>query len=179
VRRDWEGQSLPLSQARRVPRRVATGHSRPKGAILTEHGSGSPPGFEIEAATVQEFLRLLKERERGELASKEPRSLLRRAVFVARMLDQRSSRFGYPLVTRYVVAAFTYGTDLVCCRRTTSHAVEVPDLTSRTEDRQRTLYEEMKAEVARGVKDANIGVPLYEGCLRRAADSDVSARAQR
>jgi hypothetical protein len=145
---------------------------------LTEHGSRSAPGFEIEAATVQEFVRLLKERERGESASEEPRSLLRKAVFVTRMLDQRSSRFGYPLVTRYVVAAFAYGPDLVCCRRTTSHAVELPELASKTEDRQRAVYEEMRAEVARGLEEAKIGIPLYEGCLRRAADSDVSARAQ-
>lgn len=145
---------------------------------MTEYGSGSAPGFEVEAATVEEFLRLLKERERGESASEGPQSPLRRAVFVTCMLDQRSSRFGYPLVTRYVVAAFTYGTDLVCCRRTTSHAVELPELASKTEDRQRKVYEEMRAEVARGVEEANIGVPFYEGCLRRATDPDGSPWAQ-
>jgi hypothetical protein len=152
---------------------VAAGGVHPKGGVVSEHGSGSAPGFDIHAATVQEFLRLLKERERGESASEEPISLIRRAVFVTRLLDHRSSRFGYPLVTRHVVAAFVYGPDLVCCRRTTSHTVEVPELASRTEDRQRTVYEAMRAEVARGLEDANINVPLYEGCLRRAADSDV------
>src|SRR5688500_2505039 len=102
VRRHWKGKSFPLSQAQGVPWRVAAGDVRPKGGILTEHGPVC--GFEIEAATVEDFLRLLKERE-GRAAPEGSRSPLRRAVFLARILDQRSSRFGYPLVTRRVVAA--------------------------------------------------------------------------
>jgi hypothetical protein len=134
---------------------------------VTEHGSG--PGFEVEAATVEEFLRLLEERERHDPAFEGPQNFLRRAVFVARMLEQRSSRFSYPLVTRYVVAAFAYGPDIVCLRRTTSHAVELPETVDMTEKRQRAVYEEMRAEVGRGMEDANVDVPLYEGCLRRAS----------
>ncbi len=53
--------------------------------------------FEVEAATVEEFLRLLKEREEGVAPAKESRGATRRAVFVAQMLDQRSSSYGYPL----------------------------------------------------------------------------------
>jgi len=75
---------------------------------VTQDSPGSSPDLEIEAATVEDFLRLLKERE-GRAAPEGSRSLLRRAVFLARILDQRSSRFGYPLVTRHVVAAFVYG----------------------------------------------------------------------
>jgi hypothetical protein len=136
---------------------------------MTTHGSG--PGFEVEAATVEEFLRLLKERERDDPAFEGPQHSLRRAVFVARMLEQRSSRFGYPLVTRYVVAAFAYGPDVVYLRRTTSHAVELSETVDMTEKRQRIVYEEMKAEVGREMEDANISVPLYEGCLRHSAES--------
>ena len=134
---------------------------------MTEHGSGS--GSEVEAATVEEFLQLLLERERGESASERSQILLRKAVFVARMLDQRSSRFGHPLVTRYVVATFAYGPNLVCCRRITSHAVELPGTVARTEERQRAAYEKMRADVRRGVEEANISVPIYEGCLCRSS----------
>jgi hypothetical protein len=137
---------------------------------VTEHGSGSAPGFDLEAATVEEFLWLLKERERGESASEEPRSRLGRAVFILQLEEVRSSRYASPKVTRHVVAAFAYGPNLVCCRRTTSHAVELPRTVVRTEDRQRAVYEEMKAEVARGVEEANISVRLYEGCLRSSAE---------
>jgi hypothetical protein len=84
------------------------------------------PGFEVEAATVEEFLRLLKERERGESFVGEPEAPLRRAVFVARIGEARSSRYGFPKVIRYVVAAFAYGWDIVCHRRLTSSAVEMP-----------------------------------------------------
>lgn len=97
---------------------MAARDGRPRGGIVTEQRSG--PGFEIEAATVDEFLRLLEERE-GRAAPRGLRSPLRRAVFVARTLDQRISRFGHPVVTRRVVAAFAYGRDIVCCRRITSN----------------------------------------------------------
>jgi hypothetical protein len=71
---------------------VAAGDVRPRGGIVTEHEPAS--GFEIEAATVEEFLRLLKEREEDEAYRRGSRSPLRRAVFVARIIDQRSSRYG-------------------------------------------------------------------------------------
>jgi hypothetical protein len=149
---------------------VAAGDVRPRGGIVTEHGPA--PGFEIEAATVEEFLRLLKEREEDEAYRRGSRSPLRRAVFVARMFDQRRSRYGLPLVTRYVVAAFAYGRDLVSYRRTTSNAVELPETAVRTEARQRETYEEVVAEIERGLDEEDVRVPIYEGRLRRPANID-------
>lgn len=133
---------------------------------------GPACGFEIETATVEEFLRLLKEREEGKDYRRGSRSSLRRAVFVARMVDQRSSRYGFLLVTRYVVAAFAYGRDLVSYRRITSNAVELPETAIRTEERQRETYEEVVAEVERGLDEADVRVPIYEGRLRRPTNFD-------
>ena len=135
---------------------------------MTEHGP--PPGFEIEAATVEEFLQLLKEREEHEASLRGLNSPLRRAVFVARMFDQRSSRYDFPLVTRYVVATFAYGRDLVSYRRTTSNAVELPETAARTEERQREAYEEVVAQIERGLDHEDIRLPIYEGRLRRAEE---------
>jgi hypothetical protein len=131
---------------------------------VTDEESG--PTFGVETATVEEFLRLLKQREEHG-ASLRCRSPLRRAVFVVRMLDQRISRYGFPLTTRYVVAAFAYGGDLVSYRRTTSNAVELPETAPRTVERQREVYEEVVAEIERELDEEDIRVPIYEGCLRR------------
>jgi hypothetical protein len=128
------------------------------------------PGFEVEAATVTDFLRLLKEREEVETSLRESLSPLRRAVFVARMLDQRSSRYSFPLVTRYVVATFAYGRDLVSYRRTTSNAVELPETAVRTEERQREVYEEVVAEIERRLDEEGVSVPIYEGSMRYPAE---------
>ncbi len=149
---------------------MAAGDVRPRGGIVTEHGPA--PGFEIEAATVEEFLQLLKEREEHEASLRGSNSPLRRAVFVARMLDQRSSRYDFPLVTRYVVATFAYGRDLVSYRRTTSNAVELPETVVRIEERQREAYEEVVAEIERGLDEEDIRVPIYEGRLRRTTNFD-------
>lgn len=135
---------------------------------MTEHGPAC--GFEIEAATVEEFLRLLKEREEHEASRRGSNSPLRRAVFVARIFDQRSSRYDFPLVTRYVVATFAYGQDLVSYRRTTSNAVELPETAVRTEERQREAFEEVMAEIERGLDEEDVRVPIYEGRLRRAGE---------
>jgi hypothetical protein len=137
---------------------------------MTEHGPAS--GSEMEAATVEEFLQLLKEREEHEASRRGSRSPLLRAVFVARMFDQRSSRYGFPLVTRYVVAAFAYGRDLVSYRRTTSNAVELLETAVRTEERQREVYEEVVAEIARRLDEEGVRVPIYEGRLRRPTNFD-------
>jgi hypothetical protein len=172
VRRDRESQSFPASQAQGVPRRVAAGDGRPRGGALTGNGPGSAPGFEIEAATIEEFLLLLKEREEYKASRQGSRSSVRRAVFVARMLDQRSSRYGFPLDTRYVVAAFAYERDLISYRRTTSNAVELPETALRTEERQREAYEEVVAEIERGLDEEDVRVPIYEGRLRRPINFD-------
>lgn len=122
--------------------------------------------FEVEASTVEEFLQLLEEREEDETLSREPRAAARRAVFVAQLLNQRSSSYGYPAVRRYVVAAFVYGRDLVSYKRTTSSAVELPDMVERTEERQQAAYETIQAEIERGLEERRLNVPLYEGSLR-------------
>lgn len=73
--------------------------------------SNDETGLEVEVATVKEFLRLLKEREGG-ASPQGPRGAIRRAVFVAQMLEQRSSNYSFPLVRRYVTCGFAYGRDV-------------------------------------------------------------------
>jgi len=128
------------------------------------------PAFGVEAATVEEFLRLLKEREEGEAPLRGPRGATRRAVFVAQLLDRRSSGHGYPSVRRSVVAAFAYGRDLVSYRRITSSAVELPEIAEKIARRQQEAYEEMRAEVERGLERMGLDLPVYEGSLRYPAE---------
>ncbi len=135
---------------------------------MTHEDSG--PTFEVEAATVEEFLRLLKEREEGEASLRGSRSATRRAVFIAQIFDRRSSSYGYPSVRRYVAAAFAYGRDLVTYRRTTSSAVELPQVAEKTAQRQREVYEEIRTEIERTMQGMGLDVPVYEGSLRHPAD---------
>jgi hypothetical protein len=129
------------------------------------------PIFEVEATTVEEFLRLLKQREEGQAASRGSGGATKRAVFVARMLDRCGSSYGHPLVTRYVVAAFAYGPDAVFYRRTTSNAVELPEIAGRTEERQQEAYEEIRTEIERGLEEIGLELPVYEGSLHRPTSS--------
>jgi hypothetical protein len=135
---------------------------------MTNEEQGS--SFGIETATVEEFLRLLKEREEDETSPGELRSATRKAVFVAQMLDQRSTSYGYPSVRRYIVAAFAYGCDLVSYSRTTSSAVELPERASRTAKRQQEAYEEIRAEIEGGLERMGLALPLFEGYLRSSAE---------
>lgn len=128
------------------------------------------PAFEVEAATVEEFLRLLKERE-DEVSVRGPRSAVRRTVFVAQVVDQRGSDYGLPMVRRYVTSSFAYGQDLVYYRRTTSNAVELPETAKKTQDRQQRIYEETRAEIEDGIEEVGLDVPVREGFLRRPADA--------
>jgi hypothetical protein len=147
---------------------VATSNYRQEGCTVTE---GRPaPGFEIKTATIEEFLRLLHEREEEETSPGELRGATRRAVFVAQMLDQRSSSYGYPSVRRYIVAVFAHGCDLVTHSRTTSSAVELPEIAIRAAERQHEAYEEIKAEIERGLEGMGLDLPVYEGSLRRLAE---------
>lgn len=132
---------------------------------------GEPgPAFGVEAATVEEFLRLLKEREDAEGSSREPRGATRRAVFVAQLLDRQSSGYGHPVVRRYVVAAFAYGRDLVSYKRTTFSAVEPPEIAKKTAERQQETYEEVRAEVECGLERMGLDLPVFEGFLRYPAE---------
>ena len=126
--------------------------------------------FGIEAATVEEFLRLLQKREEVEASPGELRGATRRAVFVTQMLDQRSTIYGYPSVRRYVVAAFAFGRDLVSYSRTISSAVELPEIASRAAERQQEAYEEIRAEIERGLEGKGLDLPIFEGSLRHSAE---------
>lgn len=141
---------------------------------MTNNTPDPAPGFGVETATIEEFLRLIGEREDDEASLSEPRSSIRRAIFVARMLDQRGSRYeGFPLVTRYVIASFAHGSDLVSYRRATSSAVELMETARLTEERQQEAYEEIRAEIESGLEQLDLvqHVPVYEGILRHPADT--------
>lgn len=142
-------------------------YSLRKGKVMTDF----EPGFEIEVPSVEELLKLLKEREE-EGTGQEENATTRKSVFVAQMMDRRPSNYGFPLVRRYVVAAFSYGKDRVSYTKTTSNAVELPETVTKTEDRQQESYEEMRGEIERGLKELNLRVPIHEGFLRHPADTE-------
>ena len=127
--------------------------------------SGS--AFEVEAASVEEFLRLLSRREAAETPSRSP---VRQAVFVTQLRDTRSSRYAFPKVTRHVVATFAYGPDIVSYRTTTSNAVELPEIATELAERQRQVCEQVWSEIERGIENADLGVPVREGLLRSPTD---------
>lgn len=115
--------------------------------------TNTDPGFEIEAVSIEEFLRLLKERE-DEGADQNRQGIARRAIFIARMMARRPSNYGFPLIRRYVVAAFAHGQDRISYTRTTSNAVELPETVNKVEDRQQEAYEEMRGEIERGLEES-------------------------
>ena len=131
--------------------------------------TNAEPGFEIEVANVEESLRLLKERD-GEPFDRQRHGASGRAVFVAQMMDRRSSNYLFPLIRRYVVAAFAYGRDRVSYTRTTSNAVELPQMVAKTEGRQQEAYEEIRTEIERGLRELDLRVPVHEGFLRHPAE---------
>jgi hypothetical protein len=136
--------------------------------VTNEPGSA----VEVEAASLEEFLRLLGGRESAESPRRGPRGATRRAVFVARLLDRQSSGYGYPKVRRYIVAAFAYEPDVVSYKRITSNAVELPEIAEKTAERQREAYEEVRAEIERRIAGAGLEVPVREGFLRHPTSPD-------
>jgi hypothetical protein len=134
------------------------------------------PGFEVEAATVEEFLQLLREREEVGSDPVGTRGALREAVFVAGVRETRGSRYGFPKVIRYAIAAFAYGRGVACHRRLTSSAVELPEVTRTLEERQQEACDELRAEVKRGLEEASLRVPLCEGSLPNLQDRSRSGR---
>ncbi len=128
--------------------------------------------LEVETASVEEFLRLLMEREEAGISPLKTRTAARKGIFIAQLLDQRSSNYGYPAVRRYVAAAFAYGRNLISYKRTTSSAVELPDMVGRIEERQQAAYEEIRAEIELGLEERRLDVPVYEGSLRHPAGAD-------
>lgn len=122
-------------------------------------GNKSGASSEIEAAGLEDFLWLLKERE-DRFGGQAPNGPTGGVVSVSRMLDRRRSRYSFPLVTRYVVAAFSYGPENVIYKRTTSHAVELPEMVKKSEDRQKDIQEEVRVEIGRGMERLGLHVPL-------------------
>lgn len=131
--------------------------------------SDAEPYCEVEVASVGEFLRLLKERN-DEPPGRQGYGASGKAIFVAKMMDRRPSNYGFPLIRRYVVVAFAHGRDRISYTRTTSNAVELPEMVARIEDRQQDVYEEVRAEIERGLEDSDLSVPVHEGFLHHAAD---------
>lgn len=127
--------------------------------------------FRVEAASVEEFLRLLDGRESAEPSRLEPRGAARRAVFVAQLADRRGSGYEYPKVRRYVLAAFAYGPGVVSYERTTSNAVELPEVAGKIVERQQEVYEGIRAEIERGLEEVGLDLPVYEGLLHRPTGS--------
>lgn len=121
--------------------------------------------YEVEVATVEELLRLLEERERDDAQGRKLGGIVRNGIFVARLLDQRVSSYGFPSVRRYVVASFIYGRDLISYRRTTSGAVELPEMVGRLEERQQTAYEQIRTEVESSIAQNSIDIAIHEGTL--------------
>lgn len=72
-------------------------------------------------------------------------------------------------------AVFTFGVT----SRTTSNAVELPETMTGIEYRQQAAYEEVRAEIERGLKDSDLNVPVYDGFLPHAADNGRVRRAER
>ena len=70
-----------------------------------------------------------------------------------------------------MVAAFAYRRDRVSYTRTTSNAVELPEMMTKTEDRQKEAYEEIRGEIERGLEGLDLHVPVHEGFLRHPADN--------
>lgn len=132
---------------------------------MTHDNLGSAFAFEVEAASVEEFLRLLGGRERVEASTQTPLGVTRRTVFVAPLQEVTGSEYAFPKVTRHVVAAFAYRRDVVSYKRTTSSAVELPEVSRELAERQREAYELLRAEVERGIEEASLGVPVREGHL--------------
>lgn len=134
-------------------------------------------GFEIEASTLEEFLRLLQERqaERDRGTIYEVEALPRRAVSIAQLHDQRGSNTGFPVIRRYVLVAFAYGEDLVSYELQTSHDLEFPhgpsEATEKPCERHDEAYEETKVRVRDWIASSSMTerVPILEGYLRHAS----------
>jgi hypothetical protein len=133
--------------------------------------------FELETSSLEEFLSLLERREK-DAANAPPRDapLLRRAVCVEALLDQVTSRYGLPFRTRYVVAAFAYGEDLITFKSVSSRSAEMgPPADDERElaAAQRRRYAEVLGAIRErlGEMSASDHIPLVEGILRHSSGS--------
>lgn len=134
--------------------------------------------FEVEVGGMEEFLRMLDMREAEQAHSGASyRSPIRRAVFVAALLDKRTGQYGMMVVRRYVTAAFAWvtpsgGQDLVRMEQDSSHTVEMnmpaelEGSPQKLAERQDELLEETKASLERYVEERMLEVPVLIGALR-------------
>lgn len=139
-------------------------------------------GFEVEAASVEELLVLLDAREGAEATSDAEagaaEGAVRRAVFVSQLLDNKGTSYGFPFVTRWVLAGFVYGADLVSHKRIVSHEMEMPGGPpdrERPADRQAAAFDETRKAIRAHVAAKGWDVPVLEGFLRHAAREPSSA----
>ena len=162
--------SKPPSQGRRLrlwDRTPPDEPPRAKEDTLTDEKRGA---FELEPATLEEFLEILALRGLGD--GLPPEGALRRAVCVTRLFDRHSSQYGFPVVRRYVLVAFAYGEDLVTYRESTSHQMEMPEEAKKLAARQDEAYERLRGAVL--AKAGGLGrrgeVRVLEGFLHHSAD---------
>lgn len=139
--------------------------------------------FELEAAGLDEFLRLLQIRVREPSAAEE--SLPRRAVCVADMYDQNLTQIGIARVKRYVRAAFVYGDDLVSLQLVSlqlvsSHGYEHPDpeQVRKLEEQQTRLLDNIRDSVTAAIDDQGMSsqAPVIKAFIHPAKDPRVVAR---
>ncbi len=140
--------------------------------------TAAKPPFELEAAGLDEFLRLLEIRVREPKASED--TLPRRAICVADMYDQGTTEIGIARVKRYVRAAFVYGDDLVSLQLVSSHGYEHldPDEVRKLEEKQTGLLAKVRDSVTAAIDEQGLGAefPIVKAFIHPAKDPRVGAR---
>ena len=131
--------------------------------------------LQLEVGTIEEFIGLLERRERDAAnAPADDAPLLRRAVCLDIRYDQRDGGHGIPHRTRYVLAAFAYGPDLVTLRTVTSRSLEMSPPAGdeqKLADVQKERFEEVRraVEALTGRMSLSEKAPVIEGRLGPAA----------
>jgi hypothetical protein len=140
--------------------------------------AAAKPPYELEAAGLEEFLRLLQIRIKEPQASEE--SLPRRAVCVADMYNQSSTEIGVARVKRYVRAAFVYGDDLVSLQLVSSDGYEHPnpEEVCKLEEKQTRLLDKVRDSVTAEIEDSGLceRFPVVKAFIHPAKDPRVAAR---
>ncbi len=136
------------------------------------------PPYELGAAGLDEFLRLLEARLSEPKASEE--SLPRRAICLADMYGQSSTEIGVARIKRYVRAAFVYGEDLVSLQLVSSNGYEHPDSEQvrKLEEQQTRLLDNVRDSVNAATQEQGLTVrfPVVTAFIHPAKDPRVVAR---